>query len=146
MAAMNAAEITGVNKLTEYETFEWLRELLLGQYITECSLNKNRIKLDSGVIIDLCNDSDDEWPVLSFGTFEEVKLNEIITEVSDIGYEKYYGGCDADVTFKHNDTIICKIIGSADSGEDRCIFSSVYFKVYIPKDQEYIVDFVDSCH
>lgn len=131
--------------MLEDETFDWLSKMLLNRHIIEWSTDRTRIKLDDGAEIILKDDNDDEWPVLSFGTFEEIKLNKTITEVSDIYYEKYYGGCDATITLKSNNAVIGKVIASADSGEGHYYYSSVHFEVRLPNGEQYWIDFVNSC-
>lgn len=132
--------------MLENETFNWLCKILLNQRIIEWSADRTRIKLDDGTEVILKDDNDDEWPVLSFGTFEEIKLNKAITEVSDIHYEKYYGGWDATITLKNNNAVIGKVIASADSGEGRYHYSSVHFEVHLPNDEQYWIDLINSCY
>ena len=130
-------------------SFNDFRKMLLYKKIVEWNREKNYIVLDNGAKITI-EMTENDCCAYASGEFEDVKLEAVITDVTDPKYSSWEDddtyGCSAVVKMLHNQNLICKANANADAGNGGYYFSVASFIVKYKKN-EYCVHFVsnDDC-
>lgn len=131
--------------MTKDISFDDLRKAMLFHRIVEWK--DNYIRLNNGMELRI-KETEQDCCASAGGQFEDVKLDAVITHISDIKYEKWEDGdtygCSAVVTIMHNRNIICKAIGNADAGNGGYYYSIASFCVKMPNEQNCQCHFVGS--
>lgn len=126
-------------------SFDDLRKSMLFHRIVEWK--DNYIRLDNGMELRI-EETAQDCCACACGQFEDVKLDAVITAISDIKYEPWEDGdtygCSAMVTIMHNQNLICKAIGNADAGNGGYYYSIASFCVKMPSGQNRQCHFVGS--
>lgn len=111
-------------------TFECLKEKLLYHRIVKW--DNNKIVLDNGVTIAI-EETDNDCCASARGCFTDVKLEAVITSVTEREYEPWKDddtyGCSAVVKFLHNQNLICQANADADAGNGGFYFSLASFVI-----------------
>lgn len=125
-------------------TFEDLKNELLYHSIKEW--NDNEIVLDNDIKIKI-EETDSDCCAVAEGTFKDVSLNAVITNVEDI---EYHVADDDDTRIRtaeckifHNQNLICKATGYADGGNGGYYYSIASFIVE-KNGNKYVAHFVDD--
>ena len=123
------------------------KNMLLYHKIVEWT--EDKLVLDNGIEITI-EMTDSDCCADAYGTFSDVKLDAVITDISEP--KKIYFddgdtyGNTAVVKFLHNRNLICKANGYADAGNGGYYFSIASFVLTLPKDknEQFFCEFVDS--
>lgn len=107
----------------------------------------NEITLDSGVVIAI-EETEQDCCASASGCFTNVKLDAVITDVTEPKYESWDDGdtygCSAVVKMFHNQNLICQAEANADAGNGGYYYSIASFVVKIPNQDVQNVHFVGS--
>ena len=130
----------------DYMTFQEFKNMVL--YHTIVEWNDNEIVLDNGIRIRI-EETEQECCAGAYGTFSHVKLNAVITNVTERKFEPWEDddtyGCCATVKFLHNQNLVCEANANADAGNGGYYYSIASFVVDIPKKgQHYTCHFVSN--
>ena len=133
--------------MTKEMTFEKFRNLLLYKQIVEWNKEENYIVLDNSMKVTI-EMTDSDCCALAYGEFKNVKLNAVITDVTEPKYESWQSdwgeyGCSAVVKMLHNQNLVCQVNADADAGNGGYYFSVASFIVNF-KDEKYSVYLVGS--
>lgn len=113
-------------------TFEAFKKLLLYRSVVEWNKKENYIVLDNGIKITV-KMTERECCAYASGEFENVKLEAVITDVTEPKYSVWNDGdtygCAAVVKMLHNQNLICKVNANADAGNDGYYYSVASFIV-----------------
>lgn len=124
-----------MNKLREM-SFNDFREMLLYRTVVEWNRDKNYIVLDNGIEITI-RMTESDCCASAYGEFEDVKLQAVITDVTEPKYTAWDDGdtygCTAVVKMLHNQNLICKVNADADAGNGGYYFSVASFIVTLPE-------------
>lgn len=119
-------------------TFNEFREMILYRSVIEWNKEKNYIVLDNGMKITI-EMTDWDCCAAAYGEFEDVKLNAVITDVTEPKYSPWEDddtyGCKAVVKMLHNQNLICKVNADADAGNGGYYFSVASFIVTYNNDK-----------
>ncbi len=130
----------------EEMSFNKFREMLLYRSVVEWNKERNYIVLDNGMKITI-EMTDSDCCACASGEFEDVKLEAIITDVTEPKYSPWNDedtyGCSAVVKMLHNQNLICKVNADADAGNGGYYFSIASFIVNY-NDSEFSVYLVGS--
>ena len=130
----------------EEMSFNKFREMLLYRSVVEWNKKRNYIVLDNGMKITI-KMTDSDCCAYASGEFEDVKLEAIITDVTEPKYSPWNDedtyGCSAIVKMLHNQNLICKVNADADAGNGGYYFSIASFIVNY-NDSEFSVYLVGS--
>ena len=126
-------------------TFKEFKEMILYKRVVEWK--GNTIVLDNGISIAI-EETDQDCCASADGTFTNVKLDAVITDVTEPKYKSWEDsdsfGCGAVVKMFHNQNLICQAEANADAGNGGYYYSVASFVVKIPNQKEQIVHFVGS--
>lgn len=126
-------------------TFKEFKEMILYKRVVEWK--GNTIVLDNGITIAI-EETDQDCCASADGTFTNVKLDAVITDVTEPKYKSWEDddsfGCGAVVKMFHNQNLICQAEANADAGNGGYYYSVASFVVKIPNQKEQIVHFVGS--
>ena len=119
--------------------FKDFREMLLYRRVVEWNKDENYIVLDNGIKITI-EMTDSDCCAYAYGKFEDVKLEAVITDVTEPEYSAWGDadgddeyGCSAVVKMLHNQNLICKVNANADAGHGGYYCSVASFVVTLPE-------------
>ena len=127
-------------------SFNDFREMLLYKSVVEWNKEENYIVLDNGMKITIAM-TESDCCAYADGEFEDVKLEAVITDVTEPKYSSWSDGdtygCSAVVKMLHNQNLICKVNADADAGNGGYYYSIASFIVSY-NDSEFSVYLVGS--